>query len=289
MTTHNTSLTILSTAIRQDAEGRFCLNDCHKAAGGDAAKRPGEWMRNEQTQALIAEMTDAGISASPVFSKKGGINQGTYVAKELVYAYAMWISPAFHLQVIRAFDAMVMGKIEQPATNHLSAKEVGGIVKSVVTKMKTDLLAELEERFGGKMTPQQQAFAEKAMDDVAQKVAEKESVPAPASTSVIPADMLPRRRPNVGSCRFPVAEVARHIGVSVVQANLLMAELGLQDHTDDNNRWALTDLGSTYYGMHVTKRTILWSQRVITILRWHIEQKGAALVPFAKKQETATV
>lgn len=102
-------LTIAGTGIRRDAAGRYCLNDLHRASGGASNHRPGEWLRNKQTQELVAEIGDAGIPASaPVASIKGGDGtQGTFVAKELVYAYAMWISAAFHLKVIRAYDALV--------------------------------------------------------------------------------------------------------------------------------------------------------------------------------------
>lgn len=50
----------------------------------------------------------------PVIVLQGGFVQGTYVVKELVYAYAMWISAAFHLHVIRAYDALVMERHEAP-------------------------------------------------------------------------------------------------------------------------------------------------------------------------------
>lgn len=99
-------LVIANTAIRQDADGRYCLNDLHRAAGGEKRHQPSDWLRLDQTKELVAEVE---IPGNPGIQSKQGL--GTFVAKELVYAYAMWISPAFHLQVIRAYDAMATGQL----------------------------------------------------------------------------------------------------------------------------------------------------------------------------------
>lgn len=103
-----TNLVISETFIRQDDDGRYCLNDLHKASGGNPNHRPQQFMRNGQTKALIKEMGGAQICAA-VINGNGG---GTYVAKELVYAYAMWISPAFALKVIRTYDGMVQAQLD---------------------------------------------------------------------------------------------------------------------------------------------------------------------------------
>lgn len=114
----NQTLAISGITIYQDSKGRFCLNDLHKAAGEQQKHRPKYWLENQQTIELIAELAAGGIPPSekindlePVNIVKGfGEKQGTYVIKELVYAYAMWISPKFHIQVIRAYDALVTQK-----------------------------------------------------------------------------------------------------------------------------------------------------------------------------------
>ncbi|WP_226537757.1 P22AR C-terminal domain-containing protein, partial [Avibacterium paragallinarum] len=46
-------------------------------------------------------------------SLKGGLNAGVWACEELVLSYAMWISPKFHLVVLRAFLAMHKGEVKQ--------------------------------------------------------------------------------------------------------------------------------------------------------------------------------
>ncbi|WP_312602724.1 KilA-N domain-containing protein [Acinetobacter schindleri] len=107
-------LMIGNFAIHQDEDGRYCLNDLHKASGGDKKHQPAYFIRNQQTKDLITEIVNSANLQSlensqiePV-KKMEGVKGGTYVVKELVYSYAMWISAKFHLIVIRAYDALVM-------------------------------------------------------------------------------------------------------------------------------------------------------------------------------------
>ena len=101
-------VTICEVQIGQDAQGRYCLNDLHKAAGGENRHRPSIWTENNQTKELIEEISKAGFPALTVV--KGGNKAGTYVCKELVYAYAMWISAKFHLHVIQTFDKFIISE-----------------------------------------------------------------------------------------------------------------------------------------------------------------------------------
>ena len=112
------SFSILDNAVRI-IDGLYSLNDLHKASGNENKHRPSLFMANAQTKDLINELnSEAGITASlnkrSVKTIKGGDTnlQGTYVCRELVYSYAMWISAKFHLMVIRAFDAMYAPSVE---------------------------------------------------------------------------------------------------------------------------------------------------------------------------------
>ena len=107
-------VTICNTGIRQDAQGRYCLNDLHKAAiisgANGRTKEPGKFMAAQQTIELVEELETTQNLGSLPTNKIEGRNGGTYVCKELVYAYAMWISAKFHLHVIQTFDKFIISE-----------------------------------------------------------------------------------------------------------------------------------------------------------------------------------
>jgi hypothetical protein len=118
------NLTILSNDVRIQ-DGLYSLNDLHRASGTEDKNRPTKFLRLCQTKDLINEISTCPDVDNPLKSIRG---VGTWVCKELVYAYAKWISPKFHLYVIRAFD-------QQQQTN-----------SSVVLIRQNEYIASLERR-----------------------------------------------------------------------------------------------------------------------------------------------
>ncbi|GAB3359044.1 MULTISPECIES: KilA-N domain-containing protein [Giesbergeria] len=109
MSNSTPALTIGGATVRRVGD-LFSLNDLHKAAGGEAKHKPSEWLRNQQAQDLLEEIQKAGI---PAITSKPKV--GTYASRELVIAYAAWISAAFHLKVIRVFlDATAPTPAQRP-------------------------------------------------------------------------------------------------------------------------------------------------------------------------------
>ncbi len=105
-------------AIAIDEYGRYRLNDLHKASGGESRHKPSDWLRLNQTKEIIEDIKSdvqeistseiSEVKSLPIFEPieviNGGTSPGTYVIKELVYAYATWISPKFFRHVLKVFE-----------------------------------------------------------------------------------------------------------------------------------------------------------------------------------------
>ncbi|MFZ7175447.1 KilA-N domain-containing protein, partial [[Pasteurella] aerogenes] len=104
------NLQILSKSIRTFGN-LHCLNDCHQASGNLQKHKPVLFLRLDSTKELIEEIQKEDPTTQPLKTLRG-TQGGTYACEELVLAYAMWISPKFHLVVLRAFLAMHKGKLQ---------------------------------------------------------------------------------------------------------------------------------------------------------------------------------
>lgn len=153
------NLSILKTSIRT-YENLYSLNDLHITSGSENKHQPALFLRLDTTQELIKEIdqiSDLQICRS-VKSLRTGQNKGTWACEELVLAYAMWISPKFHLVVLRAFLAMHKGELQNEQQNqplakpeiHYPAEFTGAEIHSLIWLLLShrnmnDLLGELEQ------------------------------------------------------------------------------------------------------------------------------------------------
>lgn len=129
--------TLIDTRIRQEAQGRHCLNDLHKAAVAQGANKratePGKFFRSPRIQELVrllevesdtpiwgTPIPQIGvpplrqIGVPPIVVLNDGVNNGTYVCIQLVIAYGQFVSAAFDLKVINTFLGVIHGEHAMP-------------------------------------------------------------------------------------------------------------------------------------------------------------------------------
>jgi hypothetical protein len=253
-------LMVAGTGIRRDPEGRYCLNDLHLASGGEKKHQPANWLRNQQTKELIVELSPVPQitgteQIQPVKIYQGGDFQGTYVVKELVYAYAAWISAAFNLKIIRAYDALAMEpakalprpRVERP---EIEANKVFrsffGIAKLIgLDRNQAALSAN---------TAVKRLTGRDPLEEM-----EVSRLPAPVQE----ATMTP-------------AELGREINLGHHHVNKRLEAMGLQKRT--GMFWVVTEKGKKYSRLFDTPNKHIGGTTVTT-LRWY-----ASVIPLLEAQ-----
>ena len=119
------NLVINSTKITKNESGLYSLNDLHRAAGGLVKHQPNKFMRSQSFNEVVEILNAQKRGFSAVEKKQGRYNGGTWICKELVYKYAMWVNAEFEVNVIQTFDSIIQS-IESPSTmkalNELTSK-----------------------------------------------------------------------------------------------------------------------------------------------------------------------
>ena len=190
-------------AIRQH-DGLFSLNDLHAASGGAAKHQPALFARRAATRALAQEIGASTVSQTPMQVVNDGKNNGTFACRELVIAYAAWISAKFHLKVIRVFlDAVQPQRPYNPAIDYdrispAQAQDLKELVHAIVdSKVQgfAETWARLQRKFRVNSYLELPATRfDEARDYLQGKLPQAPAVlPAPAPDAVAVPTLLGRR------------------------------------------------------------------------------------------------
>ncbi|HFD0509003.1 TPA: KilA-N domain-containing protein [Vibrio cholerae] len=155
------SLFLGDTPVRIDKFERYCLNDIHKAAGGESRHQPSNWLQNKETQRYLDELASVTLGESSwdsmisddrcwnssnasdnrswnsmngqkqlVESIQGGLLQGTWAVRLAALDYARWLSPTLHVQMVMLLDAADKGQMQVTDIAHPVDSKIDFIAKA---------------------------------------------------------------------------------------------------------------------------------------------------------------
>lgn len=113
------NIIVCNTQVSINKDGLYCLNDLHKASGGESKNRPGYWLDTATAKKMI-QLLEVRDGKHAFKSIKGGRNPGTYACKELLLAYALWVDNCIFLKIAKAIDDL---SIIQEALNNFEVPD----------------------------------------------------------------------------------------------------------------------------------------------------------------------
>ena len=94
--------------VIENEDGLFLLKDLFNMSGQPEHKRPSAFLAQKQTKDLL-NVFDGAVE------RNRGRFGGVYASKEIVLAYAMWLSPDFYKKVVTTFLHVAEGRLGEAA------------------------------------------------------------------------------------------------------------------------------------------------------------------------------
>lgn len=113
--------------LNPDEAGRYSLNVLFRASGAPRNKTPSRWNDRGQVDDLIEKYSTTEFSVLKTNNGGSAATRGVWAIKELIFAYAEWISPDFHKVVLDTFSAAVDGDGEKSVKVAQSAARMDGV------------------------------------------------------------------------------------------------------------------------------------------------------------------
>jgi hypothetical protein len=101
----NNSINIGNITIHQSENGLYRVVDFWEASGKESRHNPKSFFKQSNIKELEKEIFNGGEIAPFKIVTKGRYG-GVYVCRELIIAYATWVSPKFFLTVLQTFDRL---------------------------------------------------------------------------------------------------------------------------------------------------------------------------------------